>query len=85
LYFHAWRIRQELGLSLFEIAHTKTSAIAQILNGAVGLLSMLLAFVLKPAYASDAGYVYLLAAAVGLWRWRRRAHARTTRNLFPKT
>jgi hypothetical protein len=76
LYLHAWRVREALGLSIFEIAHTKISAIAQILNGALGLLSMLVASVLKPEHASDAGYVYLLAAAVGLWRWRSRVLAR---------
>ncbi|MGA9724558.1 MAG: TMEM175 family protein [Candidatus Binatus sp.] len=74
MYWHAYRIREALGLSTFEIAHTKTSVVAQILNGGVGLLSMLVASVMKLGHSGWAGYVYLLLLPlVALWRRHRRA------------
>ncbi len=76
MYWHAWRMREALHLSTFEIAHTRTSMAAELLNSGVGLLSMLVASVLKPERASSAGYVYVLVPVIALWRWRRRALAR---------
>ena len=45
MFWHAYRLREDLRLSAFEIAYTKTSMVAQILNGGVGLLSILVASV----------------------------------------
>ncbi len=76
MYWHAWRMREALGLSPFEIAHTRTTKVIEILNGGVGLLSMLVASVLKPEQAGHAGYVYVLVPVVSLLRRRRRARER---------
>ena len=47
---------------------------AAILNGGVGLISMLVASVFKLGHSGWAGYVYLmLLPLVALWRWRRRS------------
>ncbi|HLI78587.1 MAG TPA: TMEM175 family protein [Candidatus Binataceae bacterium] len=74
MYWHAWRVREVLHLSAFEIAHTRTSVIIETLNGGVALLSMLAACALKPEHAGAAGYVYfLLVPVIALWRRRRRA------------
>jgi len=73
MYWHAWRMRKDLHLSAFEIAHTKTSSIVEVLTGGVGLLSMLVACMLKPEHAGSAGYVYFLVPVVSLLRRRRRA------------
>ena len=74
MYWHAYRMREVLGLSAFEIAHTRTSVIIETLNGGVALLSMLAACALKPEHAGAAGYVYfLLVPVIALWRRRRRA------------
>ena len=73
LYWHAWRMRERLRLSEFEIAHTRTSIIVEVLNGGAALLSMLVACVLKPEHAGSAGYVYVLVPAVSLLRRHRRA------------
>ncbi len=77
MYWHAYRMRESLRLNTFEIAHTRTSMVAQILIGGVGLLSMLVASVLKPEQGGEAGYVYfLLMPLFCLWRWRRRSRER---------
>jgi hypothetical protein len=76
MYWHAWRMREALGLSPFEIAHTRTTIVIETLNGGVGLLSMLVACVLKPEQAGHAGYVYVLVPVVSLLRRRRRARER---------
>jgi hypothetical protein len=73
MYWHAWRMREALHLSTFEIAHTRTSVVIEILNGGVGLLSMLVACVLKPDQAY-AAYVFFLVFFVSLLRRHRRAH-----------
>ena len=74
LHWHAYRMREDLGLSTFEIAYTRTTMVSQFLNVGVGLLSMLLASVLKLGQAGLAGWVYfLLVPLVALWRWRRRS------------
>jgi hypothetical protein len=77
MYWHAWRIRELLRLSAYESAYTLTLMVRQLLNGAIALLSMLVASLLKPEHAGLAGYVYLLVPAVlnvqgMLWRRRRR-------------
>ncbi len=83
LHWHAYRMRDDLGLSPFEIAYTRTSMVAQLLNGGVGLLSMLIASVLKQGEEGWAGYVYLLLLPlVAVWRWRRRSH--DERDLSPR-
>ncbi len=43
-----------------EIAYTRTSMVAQILNGGVGLLSILVASVFALGHSGWAGYVYIL-------------------------
>jgi Endosomal/lysosomal potassium channel TMEM175 len=63
---HAWRMREALGLSAFEIAHTRTSMIAQVLSGGVGLLSIVVASVLTLGHSGWAGYVYLLLLPLAL-------------------
>jgi hypothetical protein len=74
LYWHAWRMREVLHLSAFEIAHTRTSLIMELLNSGVAILSMLAACALKPEHAGAAGYVYvLMVPLIALWRRRRRA------------
>jgi hypothetical protein len=74
LYWHAWRMRAALHLSPFEIAHTRTSIVIELLNGGVALLAMLLACVMKPERASNAGYVFLLVPVVSLVRTRMRSY-----------
>jgi Endosomal/lysosomal potassium channel TMEM175 len=74
LHWHAYRMRDALGLSTFEIAYTRTSMVALFLNVGVGLLSILVAYVFKLGRSGYAGYVYfLLVPLVHLWRWRRRS------------
>ena len=74
MFWHAYRLRENLRLSAFEIAYTKTSMVAQILNGGVGLLSILVASVFTLGHSGWAGYVYLvLLPSVALWRRRRRS------------
>jgi len=74
MFWHAYRMREDLDLSTLEIAHTRTSMFAAILNGGVGLISMLVASVFKLGHSGWAGYVYLmLLPLVALWRWRRRS------------
>jgi hypothetical protein len=61
-------MREALHLSTFEIRYTGASMVAQLLNGGVGLLSMLMASVLKKEQEGWAGYVYLLLLPlVALW------------------
>jgi len=73
--WHAYRMREALGLSAFEIAYTRTSMVAQLLNVGVALLSMLVASVLTLGHSGAAGYVYLLLLpSDALWRRRRRSH-----------
>jgi hypothetical protein len=72
MYWNTYRMREALGLSRFEITHTRTSMVWQILTGGVGLLSMLVACVLKPEHGGYAGYVFLLMPVVSLWRQSRR-------------
>ena len=80
MFWHAYRMRGALGLNAFEIAHTTASMIAQLLNAGVGLLSISVALMLKPAQAGYAGSVYLLVPVLlnvhgRLWRRRKRALA----------
>jgi hypothetical protein len=78
MYWHAYRLREALRLTTFEIAYTLTSMVSQFLNVAVALLSILAALMLKPEHAGNAGYVYLLSPILlnvqgTLWRRRKRA------------
>ena len=78
MFWHAWRMRESLRLSAFEIAHTRMSLVTQILNAGVGLLSIAVALALKPEHAGAAGYVYFLVPVllnVQGMRWRRRRRA----------
>ena len=81
--WNAYRLREALGLSAFEIAYTRTTMVSQVLNGGVALLSILVAWVLTLGHSGWAGYVYLvLLPLVALWRRRRRSQeedATTTR------
>ncbi len=72
MYWHAYRMRDVLGLSTFEITFTRTTMVSQFLNVAVALLSILVACALRTDHASFAGYVYFLVPAVMLWRRHRR-------------
>ena len=76
LYWHAWRMRLVLHLSTFEIAHTRTSIVVEILNSGIALLAMVVACLLKPQRSSNAGYVFFLVPVVALWRWHRRSSER---------
>jgi transmembrane protein TMEM174 (potassium channel) len=76
MYWHAWRMRHLLQLSGFEIAHTRTSVVVEILQGAVGLLAMLAAYELNPRWAGSVGYIYLLVPVITLWRRHRRGRQR---------
>src|ERR1700678_1898043 len=72
--WNAYRLREVLGLSAFEIAYTRTTMVSQVLNTGVALLSMLVASVLTLGHSGWAGYVYLLLLPlVALWRRRRRS------------
>jgi uncharacterized membrane protein len=81
LVVHAYRMREVLGLSAYEIAHTKNALAAQVLNASVGVLSISIAILVPPARAGYAGYVYFLVPVFlnfhgRLWRRRKRAFAR---------
>ena len=73
MYWHAFRMREVLGLSAFETAYTKTTMVSQILNGVVGTLTILIACAVSGTHAGFAGYIYWLVPVVGLWRRRRRS------------
>jgi len=74
MYWHAYRMREVLGLSAFEIAHTTTTVAGMFIDVGVALLSIAVASVLKGGNAGYAGYVYLLLIPTALlWRRRRRA------------
>jgi hypothetical protein len=81
MYWHAYRVRAALRLSTFEIAYTRTSAISQILNMGVGLLSILVASVMKGGHAGTAGYVYFLLPLALLWLQRRRLREERDANI----
>lgn len=73
MYWHAYRMREELHLSAFEIAHTMTSIVSQMLNFGVGLLLLLGAYLLQPNQGGHVAYVLFLVPAIWLWRWSRRS------------
>jgi len=74
MYWHAYRMREELHLSAFETAHTMTSIVSQMLNFGVGLLLLLGAYLLQPNQGGHVAYVLFLVPAIWLWRWSRRSH-----------
>jgi len=81
MYWHAWRMRGALDLDGYEVVYTKATLIAQVLNVGIGVLSITVAFILKPEQAGDAGYVYMLVPVLlsingAVWRRRKRALAR---------
>ena len=73
MYWHAYRMREALGLNALEIAHTTTSILSQVLNAGVGLLLLLGAYLLKPDQGGHAAYVLFLVPVIWLWRWRKRS------------
>jgi hypothetical protein len=78
MYWHAYRMREALRLNKFEVAYTRTSLVAQLISCATGMLSIVVALLLRPDRAGNAGYVYLLAPLLlningALWRRRKRA------------
>jgi hypothetical protein len=73
MYWHAYRMREVLRLSAFEIAHTTTSMLSQMLSAAVGLLMVLGAYLVKPNQGGHAAYVLFLVPVIWLWRWRKRS------------
>jgi uncharacterized membrane protein len=86
LVFHAYRMRELLGLDAYEIAHTKNALAAQLLNASVGVLSILVAMLVPAAQVGYAGYVYFLVPLFlhihgRLWRKRRRAMEMKLRTL----
>ena len=83
LYFNAWRQRVALALNPMEIAITLTDGIDKFGDGCIGLLCALIANLLPPGHAGDAGWFFFLIA---IWstangfisaRYIRRARART--------
>lgn len=86
LVFHAYRMREVLGLDAYEIAHTKNALAAQLLNASVGVLSILVVMLVAPAQAGYAGYIYFLVPVFlsvhgRFWRRRKRALEIETRAL----
>jgi len=81
--WHAYRMREALGLSAFEIAYTRTSMVAQLLNVGVALLSMLVASMLTLGHSGwaliclspSAAFSRALATAQTLARRGRRCRA----------
>ncbi len=82
MYWHAYRMRETLGLNPFEIAHTTTSMLSQFLNVGVGLLVVLGAYLLKPNQGGRAGYALCLLPVIGFWRWRKRSRDTFSRKTF---
>jgi hypothetical protein len=81
MYWHAWRMRNVLQLSAFEIAHTRTSVVVELLQSGIGLLAILAAYGLKPEWARNVGYIYLLVPLIIVWRRYRRGRQR---DLIPR-
>ena len=74
MYWHAYRMREELRLSASETAHTMTSILSQMLNFGVGLLLLVGAYLLQPNQGGHVAYVLFLVPAIWLWRWSRRSY-----------
>jgi uncharacterized membrane protein len=84
LYFNAWRQRAQLHLNLLETTLTLTCAWDEFGVACVGLLCCLIARLLPPLYAGNAGWVFF---TIGIWKTVhgyiagshvRRARARTS-------
>jgi uncharacterized membrane protein len=60
LYWHAWRKRDALALNEIERMRTWRAVINMVAMGAIGLGSVLLAFVLPVSYIGWAGYFYFV-------------------------
>jgi uncharacterized membrane protein len=60
LYHHAWRRRGELDLNAREILDTQESIAAAVINGSVGVISVLIAAIGGVRYTSWAGFAYFL-------------------------
>ena len=81
LYWHAYRMRGVLKLDLYEVTQTTTDIVEQILLVIVALVSIVVALILPPDRAGNAGYTFLLVPLllnVNQWLWKRRQ-----RNLGP--
>src|SRR5271168_2688010 len=73
MYWHAYRMREDLHLSVFETAHTMSSVVSQMLNFGVGLLLLLGAYLLKPDQGGHVAYLLILVPVIWLWRSRKRS------------
>lgn len=75
LYQHAYIRRKALDLNAVEILATKTSLEGHALNGAVGLVSVVLAAVAGGRFVSYSWYPYMLIGVIrtfhGVWRGKR--------------
>lgn len=78
LYVYAYRHRDELDLNEIERFDTRQSILAAVLNGGIGLVSLLIATISGPDNAKWAGIIYLVNAPVhtirGMVGGRRRRH-----------
>jgi len=85
MYVHAWRKRDQLGLSEIERLRTRHILVNHLVVGTIGLSSVLLALVLPERHLYWAGYFYFVIAiysvVIGLTERRRerRAIEATTR------
>jgi uncharacterized membrane protein len=60
LYFNAWRQRKALGLNELEVALTAADMRDKIGDACIGLLCALIAHLLPPRHAGDAGWFFFL-------------------------
>jgi uncharacterized membrane protein len=63
LYFNAFRLRQSLELNRLEVALTLSGATDMLGIGCIGVLCAIIARILPPQYAGDAGWFFFLVAA----------------------
>jgi uncharacterized membrane protein len=64
MYFHAWRRRALLELSPLEEFDTRASIVASLLGASIGVVSVVIALVVRPEAAGLAGFVYFLFGPV---------------------
>lgn len=62
LYFNAWRQRRQLGLNPMEVSITLADLSDKLGDACIGLLCTIIAHLLPPQHAGDAGYFFFLIA-----------------------
>ncbi|MEO8430673.1 MAG: TMEM175 family protein [Acidobacteriota bacterium] len=76
LYLHAYRRRQDLGLSEIETFDTRSRLWAALLTGLVGVLSIAITLIFGPKAAGWGGWIYFANGPIrtihGFWFGRRR-------------